>query len=779
MLLSALLAGFAFQAQPIATYSLAGHDVPVTLPAGGEVPDSEPRVPFAGWNYFLDREGTPILKLKGRGGWTSVAELYNDAKGKWTPQTPVWHMKIVLFTHVDIEDRTSDGVLRQRRGVLGKKATDDALQDIGRFLVAAEAAADGAFRVKADVEVDDDQVFADDRGLAQAFIERTVKARTNSGGYEADDKVYRGPFQSTYILHAGLDPDVASMTIYGSPVTCFSVRRSASFEEADLPRHLLGALEVDAANRAQKQSSSRRDDRVLNYFLSDMQSVTPGVVAALTNTAAADEALPLKPVELGPNEHYQDEVRIGSCDSAPCLVAPSAFSDFITNSNPRIKPVARVASDYAPGIVFSLPTEYPKVVMEMLALKDKIEHPENLHAPILPYGWLITPTTNYATAIGSDANHPRTLAVTEMGDLRSGHGVLPTEGDAKGSVLKFEVKSTSKDPIAIDVMGSKGPIELVLGPVESWPMGGPVVEESRTLEFKPDGNWQTIQVDLADKAEPGSILVLAPPQSSLWLERHQIDPVQYTFANAQWAAKADGTVTSAASQSETDVYVRAKATTTAPVKALVPMLDDRSDMVALNAAARFQKLKSPEAEPSLIKLASGPNPRVSEEAMKALAFQETETAKGAIRNILDNSPYEHNRAAAAEVIAAWKSTLDAGAISRLLAASSWQVRLRATQLLAGLPGEVPKDILITFLNDVSPEVRLSTTELEDPKLELPCRRMLWSAVNDPSDAVRAASYIQLLNSPIAKYRQEGQKGVKDDSPWVRAQVQKALQKSPG
>jgi HEAT repeat protein len=161
-----------------------------------------------------------------------------------------------------------------------------------------------------------------------------------------------------------------------------------------------------------------------------------------------------------------------------------------------------------------------------------------------------------------------------------------------------------------------------------------------------------------------------------------------------------------------------------------------------------------------------------------LEFQGTESAMLAIRKVLDNSPFDHNRVVAAEILSTQKDPRVAGAISRLWAAPSWQARERATELIGALPGENPEIILLEFLNQNEPEVRLAATNLADPKFELACRRLLWGSVNDPSDAVRAASYLQLFKSTIPKFRDEARKGVSDDSAEVRLEVLKAFSAKP-
>jgi hypothetical protein len=74
----------------------------------------------------------------------------------------------------------------------------------------------------------------------------------------------------------------------------------------------------------------------------------------------------------------------------------------------------------------------------------------------------------------------------------------------------------------------------------------------------------------------------------------------------------------------------------------------------------------------------------------------------------------------------------------------------------------------------SPIVRLTIVQALDPQFELAARRLLYSAVNDPINWVRAAAYAKLVDSPFDSIRLEALKGVRDDAPFVRRVVLQAM-----
>ena len=79
-------------------------------------------------------------------------------------------------------------------------------------------------------------------------------------------------------------------------------------------------------------------------------------------------------------------------------------------------------------------------------------------------------------------------------------------------------------------------------------------------------------------------------------------------------------------------------------------------------------------------------------------------------------------------------------------------------------------ISLTFINSADPTVKVAVTRHADSSRDQDIRILLWSAVNEPSDQVRAESDIKLIQSPLPANRIEGYKGVRDDSKFVRLLV---------
>jgi hypothetical protein len=98
---------------------------------------------------------------------------------------------------------------------------------------------------------------------------------------------------------------------------------------------------------------------------------------------------------------------------------------------------------------------------------------------------------------------------------------------------------------------------------------------------------------------------------------------------------------------------------------------------------------------------------------------------------------------------------------------SWVIRLRALKDLANFKGDAAAALRRFGLRQDNPEIKLAATSELDPTNSDDVSALLYSAVNEPWDRVRADSDIKLVQSDSEKARTEGYKGVRDDSWFVR------------
>jgi HEAT repeat protein len=231
------------------------------------------------------------------------------------------------------------------------------------------------------------------------------------------------------------------------------------------------------------------------------------------------------------------------------------------------------------------------------------------------------------------------------------------------------------------------------------------------------------------------------------------------------------------SAKSTKLYERAHFAATADAakaEEVMVLLNDRWDLVRLNACAYFARHPYPAAELRLADLSRSVDAWVSKAAIDALVALNTETAWAAVKRTMSIGPDDSNRQFAVRAMAKRTDHGLAGLMSALYGARSWRTRQAAVETIATLPSQESTLLLVAFLQEVDPSVRLSVTRLADMTNEVVCKRILWSSVNDPSEAVRAESYSRLAQSSLPVFAAEGLKGVRDESWTVRHEVVVAL-----
>ncbi len=390
-------------------------------------------------------------------------------------------------------------------------------------------------------------------------------------------------------------------------------------------------------------------------------------------------------------------------------------------------------------------------------------------------GHQIAPET---LSLSPDPVRGTVLTYRETGSARFGGAWLPPLSHASGRYLSFWAKSTSMDPVAI--AWSEGQ-EVVLGKAPLQ-IGG-TSPAARTVDFRTDGTWQRIVVDLGD-AQP-DVIAIHPPTGGETSERRQIGLIVYQFDDFELLSElpaglspttARQPVPNAQSEEEDDrVLAALQAQTPAELLAL---LTDPSDLVKLNATARLTQMK---VQGSVVPLQSNLNtinPRLAETALRALAFQDTDEGWQAIRRSIYVGAAERPKQVAAELLGAQKGRDIAGAVSGLIASTSWVSRQAAATAIGRLEGESAQLVLMAFLQELNPAVRFSAIQGADPKVDLVARRLQWAAVNDPSDAIRAESCIRLIQMAAPPYKKDAFRGVRDESLWVRYRLVSHFRQHP-
>jgi HEAT repeat protein len=396
--------------------------------------------------------------------------------------------------------------------------------------------------------------------------------------------------------------------------------------------------------------------------------------------------------------------------------------------------------------------------------------------------------------IGPDPERGQVLKLAETSAFRDGGLVLPARSDGKPiatieatPTLSFDVKSVSKDPLAIRLDSSDGKtvwVSIGQDPILVTPRPNTVVASS---DFSSDGKWQRIAVDLRPLAKQAGMvdvlrMAIEPTPNAKLAGKLQPEPIDYSFADFKFSTDPAGSLVAPVSPSASSADPEARALFAAQAKSAGPelaaLLKDKSPMVRLNATTAYIGIKDPTVEEALISNSLDLDPSVAAAAMNALNAEGSDTAKAVVRRSVSVSLSDYAKMAAAKLLADTKNPKVVEDVSRLLAARSWQAHVWAVESLAEIETPESQTYRLAFIGMSDPAVKLAVTEHADPAQERVASALLWSAVNEPSDVVRAASYIKLIQSTSVSNKTEGYKGVRDDSRFVRKLVLRYLAAFP-
>jgi HEAT repeat protein len=214
--------------------------------------------------------------------------------------------------------------------------------------------------------------------------------------------------------------------------------------------------------------------------------------------------------------------------------------------------------------------------------------------------------------------------------------------------------------------------------------------------------------------------------------------------------------------------------------ALRTLLKDQDNTVRLNAASVFTRVKDADSIPVLVEVAKMervPYPALM--LVRALAFQDTPEAWTAVEAIVRQGRAEEMSIAEAALAMGLKQDPRfIESLSVLIASRSWGARRAGAIAMGQIPTDQGAQMLMTFLLEVDPMVRLAVGELARVDVDPVGRRMEWGSINDLSSAVRASDYLALTRSSDPLLRSRGYAGLKEDDIDIRRYIAEGLRGNP-
>ncbi|MDQ2987159.1 MAG: hypothetical protein M3R13_10660 [Armatimonadota bacterium] len=363
--------------------------------------------------------------------------------------------------------------------------------------------------------------------------------------------------------------------------------------------------------------------------------------------------------------------------------------------------------------------------------------------------------------------------------------------------VTFSAKSDGKTPLALTfIANGLRCIAMITGDVEPHPS----IRLLPRVHFVPDGTWQSVSYNLAAALGGAGVaqfitdIAFGDPRQfvenqyhSDKIQTHWIDEFKISKAAVQTNVPedTDAELTPVGSVTSTDPYLRALGAAKAQgtpeeLAGLRAMLRDVDNVARLNAAAAFARIKDPEAIPALIEV--GKMERVPYPAMmfvRALAFQDTPETWAAVQAIVRQGRAEElSLAEAARLMGEKKDPKFVESLSILITAKSWMARREGALGMAAIPTDPGAQMLMTFLLEVDPMVRLAVGQVARVDIDPVGRRMEWGSINDLSSVVRAYNYAALTRSVDPLLRSRGYAGLKETDTDIRRIIAEQLELNP-
>lgn len=781
------------------------------------------------------------------GGWRELARRIEAPLNPFSGTPTRWRVMAFVATRGEQAHREGTVVRSSSTSLEGPQVAQ-ALDALARAAAAIQVLTDGALAVEVDVQLDTelwmrDSEASDARPVVKALLgvhgpidsvavpyAEYLVPRVNGGAYEPEDRVFRGPYESVFLIHPFLNDPPVHFWVPGSPATALPFFRSGRAQgDAELTLSILASWAAHVQMRRTERGWSTGgpgfgapffeldEDERLSLLLGADTWTSPAewseLRAGVSVDSAAYRARRERPFEASGRPWpevadrplaelpFVDPEAWGTVVGAPMpirtpeqnavlrlslpnglwIVGDAAVASLIgERGRPELglRAVGWMNSDRGPQIVFRGETAEVGRDIDLIAgpLPDApIDREAPAQASIDLGAGAPRVFGNVAAAPAADPERGNVLRATFGPLARGGQVILYDDelGVASDSRLQvvLDLRASTSDPVTLRLRFRSEDGQITEA---RHILSESALADVRTIPGFLQPSWQRLVVPGA--GPPGSRLVRVTLDGG-FVGRFDVPartPQDVFLArlaiapgDLETAASVPPLVVAARLDSETASDRAAYAASSDDPNELRTLLGDRSDLVRINAARSLQRVTAPELVPALIELLRSIDPRVSREVVLALAFQNTPEAWTAVRRAVETGPFDFTRSAAACALGSRQDGADAALLSALFVQRSWRTRQAAAESLGRLPGSTPAMMLMTFLQDPDPAVRLAAALSADPTLDLVGRRMLWGMVNDASDASRLAAAVALIRSQDAAFRREGYKIVRDESVTVR------------
>ncbi|MCH7945204.1 MAG: HEAT repeat domain-containing protein, partial [Armatimonadetes bacterium] len=676
--------------------------------------------------------------------------------------------------------------------------------------------------------------------LGSGLISDDIAPRIASAAIESDEGSYSGPFSSVLVIHAARTRDVGMRMLDRTPVLSVSWANFSEREPGhalsillfDAWRNQLSAT-VQARQMLMPSAyyASAGDERESTPRVFE-RAVSAEMLNEGNNLAKPNYFESIPDPGLGPKDFSIDDARnfrllkLGSGDgeisefAGGPITSGHSTGGYISTVEANglhfaaVHPLvaARFMQQHPDAraigilggligdpreIIFQLPNPIADGShLEALGIEQPSMRAMRLVEPLGTPGLIefdVSGLGDFAIKPVGDPELWSVVQVTESGRFRRGYAVLATN-DGHGFLfrvkadtgLTFKVSTDALDPYVLRLVTSYGQetdIQMFGAsrvPSESMSGRNTVIDVSK----RPGELWREFKVDVGSVLAGKDVVEirLAPPQFSGFYERPEVRDATVKVSRISFGPISNP---DRSSQAELDEDLAWLAGLSGPldeaaVERMQQLLADEDLQKRINALGAMTRVKHPELIPHIAPSTASGAPSEAYLAIQALKHQGVDEAWSEIANAAFRGPLSHNYRFAAEALGERPEEVTLTLLTPALLDPSWRTRRAAVRSLNKVEGEQAALVSATALQGVDPDavVRFEIVQAKRPESELFAGRLLYSAVNDSSEWVRAASYSALIDSQFETIRDQALRGVRDESVFIRLHLLQAMTDSP-
>lgn len=736
---------------------ILGTDVPVSFPAGIEVPEGTTYIESAGWRWMVDDKGQILKRYRVDGGWADLKSMYDASRS--TVPTAKYPIKVVIVENAASISVSKAGIVRSQFHTVSDEDLDTVKSSLATLKGCIEAVTARAFDVQFEVVLDSDLYFDDgtasptewnpvslssppSQAKGQEFLRTVIAPQINDEAFDADDGVNRGPFAAVYVIHPGLPVPDGVTLVDNTPVVTLGFHTFSEIKASvSLPARLFEdwktALGVSATHSA--------------VIFSDSGPTVPNVVTGPFWRALVERSLrkpgsllPAPSVSLeqpGALATFRNSTATKEGDSVPFDVLELVASSGRDSSIESVRMEGRFIKAYLSG----------SVDKKFFGRTDTIK-PESLKPGSSIGDFVVQPSRGPGNELAWTVQFDRDEI---RGRVSLAEGLLPKDSLA----VMFMVRMSQSENLAIVSQNAEF---LISG-------DAPTKEEDPAAKLHSvvvpgDNEWHEVIL-------PGHLLGTGP--IDLWLA-----PIAGRLTHGEF--KIELTVPSYVDKVAQPLSITAHpayelAKVNGPLndaqkQTLIQALSSSNSTVRLTAINTLSRVTCQEAVSALSDLSRSGYASVAERTFRALEFQNTEPAWAAVRAAIEHGPFDHNRRFAAEALYRHPDPYMAASLN-LMGSRSAMARQSAIRALGQIKTINSRLILSNLiLNEPNPAVRLQVIQMVEPTDNKIERKILAVAVNDPSQWIRATAYTKILDSNDPSVQAEAFKAINDEAIGVRLHV---------